>query len=209
MRKVVQVILLIAIVVMGYLVIDSPLQKERFDKVKTKREKEVIARLVDIRKAQEAFKEKFGKFNPSLDSLINFLKNDSMPQVIKEGFVTDSMLQAGINAMKSIKLGLIIRDTVYVSIKKDLFGEDYAIDSMKIVPYSNGAFFECEASEVNTQANVTVQVVEVRTLFDNYLGDLNKQEITNLKAYASKYEKYPGLKFGDLREPNNNAGNWE
>ena len=40
-------------------------------------------------------------------------------------------------------------------------------------------------------------------------NNLNKQELINLTETIEKLEKYPGLKFGDIEEANNNAGNWE
>ena len=46
-------------------------------------------------------------------------------------------------------------------------------------------------------------------LYDDYLGDLNKQEVYNLKDKASKMGKYAGLRVGSVEEINNNAGNWE
>ena len=48
-----------------------------------------------------------------------------------------------------------------------------------------------------------------RAKFENYLGDLNKQELVNLIDREVKLEHYPGLKVGDIYAPNNNAGNWE
>ena len=54
MKQALQVILLVAIVVLGYLVVDSPMKKVRFDEEKSMRDKAVIARVADIRTAQIA-----------------------------------------------------------------------------------------------------------------------------------------------------------
>lgn len=209
MKQALQVILLVAIVVLGYLVVDSPMKKVRFDEEKSMRDKAVIARLADIRTAQIAYKEKFGSHTASFDTLIAFIKEDSLPLVLKEGFLNDSMINAGITEEKAVKLGLIIRDTSFIPVMVDLFGENYSGDSLRYVPFSNGKEFEMGAGVITTASNVTIKVFEAKTPYEYYLQGLDNQEIINLKSMAVKYEKYPGLKVGDLVEANNYAGNWE
>ncbi len=209
MRKALQVILLIAIVVMGYLVIDSPFQKIDFDKEHKKRQDAVIERLMDIRTAQITFKEKFGYHTASFDTLIAFVKNDSLPIVLKEGFLTDSLIKAGMTEKKAIELGIIIRDTTYVTVKEEIFGKKYPIDSLRYVPFCDTVQFKMGQNVVTTNSNVKIQVFEASVLNDVYLAGLDKQEIINMNATAYKWEKFPGIKVGDLLEANNYAGNWE
>lgn len=210
MRKALQVILLIAIVVMGYLVIDSPNQKLKFDKVKKARDIAVINRLIDIRTAQITFKEKFGYHTASFDTLIDFVKNDSLPRVLKEGFLTDSMLLAGMTEEKAVKLGILIRDTTYVPVQVEIFKrKNFNSDSLRYVPYRDTMQFDMDAGVITTASNVEIKVFEASVLYDVYLDGLNKQEIVNLNASAFKYEKFAGIKVGDLFEANNYAGNWE
>lgn len=209
MRKALQVILLIAIVVMGYLVIDSPNQKIKFDKELEARQTAVIDRLMDIRTAQITFKEKFGYHTASFDTLITFVKYDSLARVLKEGFLTDSLIKAGMTEEKAVKLGIIIRDTAYVTVKEDIFGAKYAIDSLQYVPFRDTVRFVMGQGIVTTNSNVKIQVFEASVLNDVYLDGLNPQEIINMNATAFKWEKFPGIKVGDLVEANNYAGNWE
>lgn len=209
MKQVLQVLLFVAIVVMGYLVIDSVNQPIRFNKAKEERKSAVVQNLVDIRTAQVAFKNKYGHYTSSFDSLIAFVKLDSLPMVNKQGALTDSMIEAGITEEKAIKLGIIIRDTSYVTVKSEIFGEDYPIDSLPLVPYTKQDSFSLEAGIVTTASNVKVRVFEASVLNDVYLNGLEKQEVVNMNALAAKYEKFPGLKVGNILEANNNAGNWE
>ncbi|MFB6343564.1 hypothetical protein ACE1ET_17705 [Saccharicrinis sp. FJH62] len=209
MKQALQVILLILIVVMAYLVIASPMKKINFDKEKAKREEAVKLRLMDIRTAQIAYKEKYKHHTASFDTLINFIEKDSLPIVLKEGILTDSMVNAGMTEAKAIKLGLIVRDTSYIPVAQDLFGKDYAADSLRFVPYGDTTQFIMGAGSVTTASNVTLQVFEAKTPYEVYLHGLEPQEITNLKLEAEKYERYPGMKVGDLEEANNYAGNWE
>ena len=55
----------------------------------------------------------------------------------------------------------------------------------------------------------TIKVFEANVKYDVYLGDLDKQEVANMKDMAKKSNKFAGLKVGALDEINNNAGNWE
>lgn len=209
MKQALQVLLFILIIVLAYLVIDSPMKKIRFDAEKEKREEAIKERLIDIRTAQISFKEKYKKHTSSFDTLIHFIQSDSLPIVLKEGFLTDSMIEAGMTEKKAIDLGLIVRDTSYVPVAEDLFGKNYAADSMRYVPFAHSTNFEMGAGSITTGSGVIIQVFEAKTPYDVYLKDLDKQEVVNLKAEAEKYERYAGMKVGDLVEANNYAGNWE
>lgn len=209
MKNIVQVTLLIIIVVLGFLVYDSPNQKIRFEKEKKTRDVAVIKKLVDIRTAQVAFKDKYNRYTASFDTLISFIKNDSTPIIRKEGFLSDSAIEAGMTEQKAVKLGLIIRDTTYVPVFSDLFSKNYAADSMRYVPYNGNMEFEMETGVFVTSTNVNIKVFEARIPYTKYLNSLDKQEVDNLISYATKYERYPGIKVGSVQEANNNAGNWE
>ena len=81
---------------------------------------------------------------------------------------------------------------------------------MRYIPFSNGQEFELEKAEIVTgSAGIKVKVMCAKAPFTSYLSDLDKQELINLIETTEKLEKYPGMKFGDIEEANNNAGNWE
>ncbi len=209
MRKALSLVLWAIIIVLAYFVVDSPLEQVRFKKELKVREDAIVQNLIDIRTAQVKYKEKYDNYTGGFDTLINFVKNDSLPNVLKEGYLTDSMIEAGMTEEKAIKLGIIIRDTSYVPVLTFVFGENYDADAMEIVPMTNGVKFEMGATIVHTGSNVPIKVFEAKVPYEAYMEGLDPQEIANKKALALKYEKYPGLKVGSLAEANNNAGNWE
>ncbi|NPA37112.1 MAG: hypothetical protein GXO47_09730 [Chlorobi bacterium] len=209
MKTVFQIILTIAILYLGYLVYDSINRPIQFQKEYNKRKEAVIKRLEEIRDVEVAYKSVYEKYTGSFDTLVNFLKNDSLPLVRKIGSLTDSMLEAGMTESKALALGIIKRDTIKVAVKDSLFKVDYPIDSLPYVPYSGGVKFELGAGVVKTGSGVKVHVFECKTPNNVFLKGLNKQEIINLNDKAVKLERYPGLKVGSLEEANNNAGNWE
>jgi len=209
MKTVLQIILTIAIIYLGYLCYDSIKQPIDFQKEYNKRKAKVIERLEEIRNVEVAYKSVYNKYTGSFDTLLNFLRNDSLPLVKKIGSLTDSMINAGMTETKALALGIISRDTIRISAKDSLFKEHYVIDSLPIVPYSGGKMFELGAGTVTTGSGVKVRVFECKVPNDVFLKGLNKQEVINLNDRAIKLERYPGLKVGSLEEANNNAGNWE
>jgi len=209
MKTVFQIILTIAILFLGYLCYDSINQPIKFQKHYNNRKEAVIKQLEEIRNVQVAYKSVYSKYTGSFDTLITFLKSDSLPLVKKVGSLTDSMIEAGITETKALALGIIRRDTIRVAANDSLFKEDYPIDSLPFVPFSGGAKFEMGAGIVVTGSGVKVNVFEVKTPYNVFLKGLDKQEVINLNDKAIKYEKFPGLKVGSLEAANNNAGNWE
>ncbi len=208
MRTAIRVILFIVIIVLGYYLYESIMEPIRFNREKDKREKAAIERLKDIRKAEVAYKHKYGKFTGSFDTLIHFVKYDSMPVIRAIGSIPDS-LYGVITDEEAIKRGIIIRDTSYVPILDTLFGKNFPIDSIRYVPYCDTAQFFLGAGQIETGSKVKVQVFEAHVLNDVLLHGLNKQLIINYNAEREKIVGYPGLKVGSLTEATNNAGNWE
>ena len=211
MDKIFKLILVAVSIVLGYLCVQSILIPIKFNEEKSFREKVVIARLADIRRAQVEYRTAKGVYTNSFDTLIAFVRQGKAPIILKEGSLTDKQLEAGLTEKEAVRQGIIKRDTTYVSILESLFGKNYPIDPIRYVPFSNPLTeFEMEKGELTSgAAAISVKVVEVRTPYTVYLNGLNRQEIINIVETQEKMNKYPGLKFGSVTEANNNAGNWE
>ncbi|MEA1887272.1 MAG: hypothetical protein U9N72_08695 [Bacteroidota bacterium] len=211
MNIVVRVILIAAIVVLGYLLVDSILNPIRFNRERDRREEAIKERLINIRTAQVAFKSKYGTYTGSFDTLINFVKTDSFPLIYKEGAITDEMIEEwGRNAEKeALRRGLIIRDTSYTSVLDSIFDPSFPVDSLRYVPFCGDTEFNMEADLVETGSRVNVEVFEASVLNDVFLKGLDEQLITNYNALREKITGFPGMRVGNVEEPNNNAGNWE
>jgi len=209
MRAAIKIVLALAVILLGYLLIESIMQPIRFNKERTKREKATISRLVDIRTAQVAFKDKFGSYTGSFDSLINFVKSDSFPIVRAIGSIPDSLYLAGMTESEALELGLIIRDTLYVSVLDSIFQSGYPIDSLRYVPFADTNQFFIGATEIETGSKVKVKVFEAHVINDILLHNMDRQLIINYTAERVKITNFPGLRVGSLEEATNNAGNWE
>jgi len=209
MRVAIKIVLALAIILLGFLLIESIMKPIRFNKERQKRERATISRLEDIRTAQVAFKDKYGKYTGSFDSLISFVKYDSFPVVRAIGSIPDSLYLEGMTESEAIKLGLIIRDTMYVSVLDSIFTPRYPIDSLRYVPYSDTAQFFLGATEIETASKVKVKVFEAHVINDILLHGMDRQLIINYNAERVKITNFPGLRVGSLEESTNNAGNWE
>ena len=210
MKTVVQVVLFVIAAGLTYLIYTSIKRPIDFEKEKNARYSVTIERLKDIRKAQVAFKDAHGRFTGSWDTLINFVKKDSLKLVRKIGNITDSMLEKGITEKKALQMGLIVRDTIRESVLTSLFGEGYNIDQLRYIPVSDTiAEFQLGATVISTGSGIKVPVFEAKAHNNIILRGLDEQLRINLNDQRRVQEKYPGLKVGSLTETNNNAGNWE
>ncbi|MCB2195721.1 MAG: hypothetical protein KQH79_07665 [Bacteroidetes bacterium] len=209
MKKVIQIVLAIAIIVLAYAIWESIQAPIRFQKEKKVRYDATIQRLKDIRTAQIAYKSEYGKFTASFDTLINFVKNDSMKLVKAEGSLSDELLAQGWTEAIAVQEGLIKRDTIRIAIKDTLFKrEDFNPDLLWKVPYTENDSFQMGTATLNV-SKLDVNVFEAKVHNDVLLHGLEQQEIINLNDRMKNQNNFPGVKVGDLIEPNNNAGNWE
>lgn len=210
MKTVLQVSLFIVAVVLSFLIYNSIKKPIDFEKAKKARYEVTVERLKDIRKAQLAYKDVYGKFTGSWDTLINFVMNESVINVRKVGELNDSMVEAGITEKKAIEMGLITRDSVRVSALEAIFGKEYDAKSLKYVPVpGEPTEFHLGATIIITGSGIGVPVFEAKAHNNVILRGLDPQLIINLNDQRRTNEKYPGLTVGSLTETINNAGNWE
>ena len=101
------------------------------------------------------------------------------------------------------------RDTLWVAVLDTIFPKGFNPDSMRYVPFGNGAQFEMAIKNDTAKSGAPFCLLEVKTPYEVYLNGLDAQEIANIKDVQTKLGKYCGLMIGSLETANNNAGNWE
>lgn len=199
MKTVLKILLAIVVVVLGYFVFESIMAPIEFNKAKDKRYAAVIERLKDIRTAQGAYRSVNNKYTGSFDTLITFLKEGQFEVVKQIGSEDDS---AAVAAKK------VYREKIKVNVRDSLF-KNYAVDSLRYVPYTGGVQFELAAGEIETGSKIKVKVFECKAHNDVILKGLDRQEIVNINDLQKQLERFPGLQVGSMTEATNNAGNWE
>ena len=228
MKTVINLVLAACAIGLVYICYGSIMGPINFDETKKAREKEIIARLIDIRKAQQEYRTLHqGAYTDNFDSLIDFVNTAKLPFFMKVGTLTDDQLNNGMTEKKAMdiinkakrtnkwdeveKEGLqnFRRDTMWVAVMDTIFAKGFNPDSLPYVPYGNGAKFELAIRKDTTKAGAPLNLFQAQVAYDVYLGDLNHQELVNLKDVQTKLGKYCGLRVGDIEQPNNGAGNWE
>ncbi len=212
-KLIIQIVLALAIIVLGYLCYQSIMTPQRFQTIKEQRYLRIIQRLKDIRTAQEAYKDTYGQYTGSFDTLIHFIKYDSIKVVRSIGSLSDEDLENGITEAQAIKEGKIIRDTVKASALENIFNKDYAIDDIRYVPFTKRKHqFKMGATKIWTESGIEVPIFEAyvtnMVIFDDLRDEYN-DELLEENGERKRLKKFAGLKVGDLKEANNNVGNWE
>ena len=220
-ETVINLVLAACVVGLIYICYGSVMGPINFDKERALREKAIIARLIDIRKAQQEYRGMHqGAYTADFDSLIDFVKTAKLPFILKVGSLTDAQLEAGMTEKKAMaiinkakKTGNYIqnfrRDTMWVAVLDTIFQKGFNADSLCYVPYGNGAKFEMAVRKDTMKSGAPLNLFQAQVAYDVYLEGINRQELANLKDMQSKLGKYCGLRVGDIEQPNNNAGNWE
>ncbi len=213
MKNILQILLAVLIVVLAYFTFQSINKPLEFRKLKKHRYEKIKEKLIDIRKAQVAYKDVHGKYTGSFDTLIKFIETDSMPLVKSIGTLTDEQYESGMTEKEAVKKGIITRDTIMVSALDTLFGKNYNIADLRYVPFTDKKVqFTMGAGIFVTGSKVKVPVFEAKVNNMKIFGDVYSEyekEILEENGSRIRLNKYPGLMVGSLEEANNNAGNWE
>lgn len=224
-KKIVSVLLLFVIAGLVYACIRSIMEPINFNKQKAYRETVGIQRMKDVRTLQEAFKSVSGHFTASADSLVDFYKNGKMEVIMQIGSNDDSLAVATTEKLKKSRRGitpeqmyelykkgehLVFSISSKVDVKDTLFNtrNDFNIDSLKYIPFSQGDTIQME-SVIKEVSGVKVPLFEARMPYKSLLKGLDNQLRINLDADRKAMNRYEGLQVGSVSAPNNNAGNWE
>lgn len=229
MKTVINIVLSLVACALIYICYASIMGPINFEKSKKVRDRQVIANLIDIRKAQLEYRAQHEQqYTASFDSLIDFVKNAKIPFVLKEGVLSDDQLEDGLTERKAMQIinkakktgnyrdvkkkGLedFKRDTLWVAVLDTIYPKTFNADSLRFVPFTNGtAEFSLATRQDSTKSGIPLYLFEAKVPYKVYLNGLDHQEIVNIVDLKQKLDKYPGLMVGSVESPNNNAGNWE
>ncbi len=184
-KKYLQIILPTTVLLLGIWLTNIILQPIKFEKEREYRYDFIKEKLIDIRSAQLAYKERTGRFTNSFEELVQFVKLDSFILVQK----TDT-LETYYNDIykENMVRDITIIDTLgRVSVLDSLFGSNYPIDSLSYVPPLNQLQFDLNAGTIN-KSKIDVPVFEAKD--------------------PSPYDAQKPLIIGSMIEANLN-GNWQ
>lgn len=177
MKLVIQLVLWIVIIFLGYMVFNAVYEPIQFNKVKEKRYAKVIDRLKDIRTAQLAHQEITGTFEKDFDKLIRFIDTAEFTLTQRrDSTVLDEEYKKayGVDQYKDI----ILVDTLgTASVKDSLFKNSTRYKDMMIVPIEDvDAKFTMDAGTILKNDN-KIPVFEAKVAKKVILHDQDKDLI--------------------------------
>ena len=174
MRLVIQLVLWIVIIVLGYLVFNSVYEPIKFNEVKEKRYAKVIENLKDIRDAELAHRTVTGKFEGDWDKLVRFLDTAQFTLTQRrDTTVMDEEYRKtyGVDRRKEI----VVIDTLgYKSVKDSLFGGSDRYKTMMNIPIEGvDAKFDLAAGTID-KSGTQIPVFEAKVAKESILNDQDR-----------------------------------
>ena len=195
-------------IILAFFVYNSITSEVEFNKQAKERIAENVQKLKDLRTLQIAYKKENDVFADNFNSLLDFLENDSTTIIKSVGETPDSLVNGKqITDAQALEMGLISRDTLYVSAKESIFDENYIksrdnkypfdINTLSLIPFTEQQY-NIDANVIE-KGKVNVQVFEISASF--------KHVFNGLDAENKKYDLNSLLKVGSMTEASLN-GNW-
>jgi hypothetical protein len=191
--KIFSILLFVVALGLGYFLVDSI--KGRIDQANLveNNEARVIEKLKMIRDAQTAYLAVHGKYTDNWDSLITFINNGQIPNVVKRETVIPLAYGADSVHVEYDTLG-------YASVRDSIFSPsrypNFRPEELPIIPGSDGQRFDLYAGRVVRANGATVNVFEARDVFV-----VNRDRLKETHPYGP-------LRVGSRDEPTT-QGNWE
>lgn len=210
MKLVIQIVLWIVIIFLGWKLYNSIMGPVEFNKTKEARYAKVIRNLKDIQAAELAHKEITGSFTGSFDSLVNFIETAkfAITQRRDTSFADVAKNRAfGISEGYYIEQSLI--DTLgFTAVKDSLFGNSDRYKTMMNVPVEGvDAKFDLKAGTIQRN-DASYSVFEAKVPKRVVLHDLDKDLLMQEEQVLSvDGVNGPDIKVGSLEDVNT-AGNW-
>jgi hypothetical protein len=210
MKLVIQIVLWIVIIFLGWKLWNSVMGPVEFNKIKEARYVKVIQNLKDIQAAELAHKEITGTFTGDWDSLIRFIDTAkfAITQRRDTSFADVAKNKAfGISEGYFIEKSLI--DTLgFTPVKDSLFGSSDRYKTMMNVPVEGvNAKFELKAGKI-VKNDASYSVFEAKVPKKVILSDLDKDLVVQeMQVQSVDGVNGPDIKVGSLEEVNT-TGNW-
>ena len=210
-RTLIQILLAVVIVGLGVWLYLSIMEPVKFDNEYTKRRDACAEKLKAIRTLEKAYKNTYGCFTGSFDTLFNRLLNEDSMKVVNKNINYDKIPEdVEIDEMTesdAIKAGYISRVTEYVNPVENLRKNkkftltDEEILNLRYVPYPRDKKydFDLQAGFIE-KSGYQIPVFECLVNMEDLLADLDHQLVVNKLAELKQNHRFPGWKVGDMTQ---------
>ncbi len=193
MRLLLNLLIFIIICFLGVYLYNSIQEPIAFKTTLDKRENAVVDKLIKVREAQKWYYEVTGEYTDDWNQLKDTLELGKLKVTKVIGDPDDPDFT-----------GTVTREVTYIPVVDTIMSMGLRLDSLKYVPYGNGAVFAAKADTL-TYKQTFVNVVEVGTLYKDFMGKFSDPVYSK---YDSSYDPNKKLKFGDLSAPSL-SGSWD
>ncbi len=211
MKKVILIIVAVAVLALAYVTVQSVLAPVSFDKKQQEIELVLQKQLKKIATCEDAYKSVYDKYADK-DELVNFLNNGRVFYIRAEGDYTSAMRDQGLSEEDAARRGLIRRDTIWVSAKDSLLKDGTDLAKLFSIPGSDSTI-QVVAGTIEQEVGdnkIQVPVFQASASYQSYLGRLGNDRLVKEKIEKanSKANAFAGVRVGSLTEVKTN-GNWE
>ena len=211
MKKVILIIVAVAVLALAYVTVQSVLAPVSFDKKQQEIELVLQKQLKKIATYEDAYKSVYDKYADK-DELVNFLNNGRVFYIRAEGDYTSAMREQGLSEEDAARRGLIRRDTIWVSAKDSLLKDGTDLAKLFYIPGSDSTI-QVVAGTIEQEVGdnkIQVPVFQASAGYQSYLGRLGNDRLVKEKIEKanSKANAFAGVRVGSLTEVKTN-GNWE
>ncbi len=207
MKLIIQLVLWVVIIFLGYMVFNAVYEPVKFNKVKERRYAQVIERLQDIRAAQIAHQEVTGNYAKDFPSLISFI--DTAEYVITQRRDT-TVLDVEYRKIYNVDQykDIVLVDTLgYASVKDSLFKDGRHKQMMKVPVRGVDKEFQMNAGSL-VKNDTRFPVFEVKVDKAVVLHDQDRDLVLQEKQVVSVDQvNGPFIQIGSMEEVKN-TGNW-
>ncbi|MGB3343062.1 MAG: hypothetical protein WBA61_04045 [Aequorivita sp.] len=210
MKLVIQIVLWIVIIFLGWKLYNSIMGPVEFNKTKEARYAKVIQNLKDIQASELAHKEITGSFTGSFDSLVNFIETAKFAITQRrDTSYADVAKNRAFGISEGYYIEKVLIDTLgFTPVKDSLFGTSDRYKTMMNVPVEGvDAKFELKAGTIERN-NAIYSVFEAKVPKRVVLHDLDKDLLMQEEQVLSvDGVNGPDIKVGSMEDVNT-AGNW-
>lgn len=210
MKLVIQIVLWIVIIFLGWKLYNSVMGPVEFNKIKEARYAKVIENLKDIQAAELAYKEITGSFTGDWDSLVSFM--DTAKFAITQRRDT-SYADVAKNKAFGIDEGYFIEESLidtlgFTPVKDSLYGNTDRYKTMMNVPVEGvDAKFDLKAGKIEKN-DAIYSVFEAKVSKKVILADRDKDLLAQeMQVQSVDGVNGPDIKVGSLEDVNT-SGNW-
>lgn len=208
MKLVIQLILWVVIIFLGYLVFNSVYDPIQFNKLKEKRYAKVIENLKDIREAQMAHRQITGSFAGEWDNLVRFIDTAQFTLTQRRDTTYLDEEYKKIYGVDEYIDDVVIDTLGFASVKDSLFKGSERYKRMMNVPIKGvDAQFELETGNIMKNES-RIPVFEAKVDKSVILHDQDSDLVAQEKEIVG-VDEVPGpyIKVGSMEEVNT-SGNW-